>query len=86
MFVLPRNVCRLRNTTTLQNEFIAQHERQATLLKDEGRSLTTRYDSDASEFQSEQSKAVAERLQMKTAMLSKSEYDAARASKQISAL
>ena len=62
-------------------EFIAQHEGQGTLWQDECRSLLDRYDSDVSEFQSEQKMAVAEKLQMNIV-----EHDSARTSARISAL
>ena len=54
VFVLPRKVCILRKQYEVAKGLIAQHERRATLWKDACRSLVTRYDSDVSEFGSEQ--------------------------------
>ena len=80
VFVLPRKVCRLRSAMRLPRNSL--HNMKARVLwQDECRSLLDRYDSDVSEFQSEQKMAVAEKLQMNIV-----EHDSARTSARISAL
>ena len=84
--VLPRMARRSHKHYEVAKGLIAQHYRQATIWQDECRSVVNRYDSDVSEFRSEQRNAIAEMLQMKTAALTEHEHDAVCASAMISAL